>query len=397
MRRSVLLDRFTLPCGKTQENTFKTCIKNRDIFFTEVRFGTQKYLHKRKTDFQTRKRVGKSVMKLYFIFSQAFTPFASVGHKFRFQYAADLSLVSKELQHIGVPAHTSGVFSFKSLVLCLGQKRKIDTARLHLNTEKTCRSTLSDVGGELCRHDDIALRRSWLTKGDIRAESVSCGSVAVTSCQGLHSSLHLTCIRPCRRMIIVHTSQNILKRKGVMNDTVCRITKAHRQIRCGKVSEERQHKRRYRAFHASRAPDQGQKKFRFMTDLTKELIERREEYRGEARQKHLVGHHTAREQFDKFLRILFDKAFGTVVIPLLSLQLNLIGLVPGQKIVPFTSDLLPPGMREDIPLVGISRRCLDSTPHMLFHLTDHTKVAGGVQAVGNPRHLFKLACRYFYG
>ena len=68
------------------------------------------------------------------------------------------------------------------------------------------------------------------------------------------------------------------------------------------------------------------------------------EYRGEARQKHLVGHHTAREQFDKFLCILFDKAFGTVVIPLLSLQLNPIGLVPGQKIVPFTSDLLPPCM-----------------------------------------------------
>ena len=194
MRRSVLLDRFTLPCGKTQENTFKTCIKNRDIFFTEVRFGTQKYLHKRKTDFQTRKRVGKSVMKLYFIFSQAFTPFASVGHKFRFQYAADLSLVSKELQHIGVPAHTNGVFSFKSLVLCLGQKREIDTARLHLNTEKTCRSTFSDVGGELCRHDDIALRRSWLTKGDIRAESVSCGSVAVTSCQYGLTGSHMTAL-----------------------------------------------------------------------------------------------------------------------------------------------------------------------------------------------------------
>ena len=169
-------------------------------------------------------------MKLYFIFSQAFTPFASVGHKFRFQYAADLALVRKELQHICVSAHTSGVFSFKSLVLCLGQKRKIDTARLHLNTEKTCRSTLSDVGGELCRHDDIALRRARFSQGDVRAEAVSCGSVAVTSCQGLHSSLHLTCIRPCRRMIIVHTIQNILKRKGVMNDTVCRISETHGQV-----------------------------------------------------------------------------------------------------------------------------------------------------------------------
>lgn len=46
-------------------------------------------------------------------------------------------------------------------------------------------------------------------------------------------------------------------------------------------------------------------------------------------------------------------------------SLDLIGLVHGQKIMPFASDLFSPDVREDILIVGISRRCFDCTSHVL--------------------------------
>lgn len=55
-------------------------------------------------------------------------------------------------------------------------------------------------------------------------------------------------------------------------------------------------------------------------------------------------------------------------------SLDLIGLVHRQKIIPFASDLFSPDVREDILIVGISRRCFDCTSHVLilyFHTVIH--------------------------
>ena len=53
---------------------------------------------------------------------------------------------------------TASKVAIKCLFLYLCQKRQTDTAGLHFHAEKACRSALSDVGCELCRDNDIALR-----------------------------------------------------------------------------------------------------------------------------------------------------------------------------------------------------------------------------------------------
>lgn len=77
-----------------------------------------------------------------------------------------------------------------------------------------------------------ALRKEAGVSQSFVADHIGVSTQSVSNWECDNSSLHLTCIRPCRRVIIVYTSQNILKRKGVMKNTVCRISEAHGQVGC---------------------------------------------------------------------------------------------------------------------------------------------------------------------
>ena len=145
------------------------------------------------------------------------------------------------LQPLGVGVHHMRELTLGGSLLKLREVRQIDLTGLHLNAEETSRSALSDVGSKLCRHDNVALRRTSLAQGDLGSQTIAGGSVTVTSCHRLHNGFHTLALLSACGVVVIHAGQHILEGEGAVRDAVGCITKAHREIGCREAAEEGGH------------------------------------------------------------------------------------------------------------------------------------------------------------
>ena len=283
-----------------------------------------------------------------------------------------------------------GELTFGGSLLKLCEVREIDLTGLHLNAEETSRSALSNVGSKLCRHDNVALRRTSLAQGDLGSQTIAGGSVTVTSCHRLHNGFHTLALPSACGVVVIHAGQHILEREGTVCDAVGSITKAHRKVGCGEAAEEGCHQRGDRTFHTAGSTEQGENEFRLVSDLTKELIQRREEYKCEARIGDLHRDKVKTEESCK-LGIIEILDVGIKEVPLLlSLKLNVVSSDAGHQIFPLAIHLLPPCKGEDGFLCGKPCRAFHRVAHVLFHLRDDLKIERGIEMIVKPIHLFKL-------
>ena len=339
-----------------------------------------------KAELKASQGVGDSVVELDLVLSQGRSPTSSLVLIFLCEHFKEsrVSVIVTQiglLQPLGVGVHHMRELTLGGSLLKLGEVRQIDLTGLHLNAEETSRSALSDVGSKLCRHDNVALRRTSLAQGDLGSQTIAGGSVTVTSCHRLHNGFHtLTLLSACG-VVVIHAGQHVLEGEGTVCDTVGGITEAHREVGCREAAEEGGHQRGDRAFHTACSSEQGENKFRLVSDLTEEFIQRREEHKREARIGDLHRDKVEAEEPCK-LGVIEILDVGIKEVPLLlSLKLNVVSSDAGHQIFPLAIHLLPPCKGEDGFLCGKPCRAFHRVAHVLFHLGDDLKIEGGIKMV----------------
>ena len=243
MRGFVLLNGFGLLVGKVKQNIRELVFNVLCVVSLEHPVLTEEGQQKTKTDLKTRKRIGKSVVIFDFFLAELGSPLGAVtlvfylerGKEFFFALAVGKIYLP---QPFGICEHTSHQHTAVGLLLDHRERWQVKLSGLHLHTEQTRRSTLTNVGGKLCRYDCVPLRRSCFTELNVSGQTVASCLVTVTSCQGLHRGFHSIAFFSACRVVIVNASQHVLEREGRVNNAVGGIPKAHRQIGVGEVAEE---------------------------------------------------------------------------------------------------------------------------------------------------------------
>ena len=165
--------------------------------------------------------------------------------------------------------------------------------------------------------------------------------------------MHLLFLHPAAGMEIVDAGEHIFQSECVMKNAVCGIPERQRQLRCCKLSEEREHQSCQCAFSGAGLSRKKQDKFGFAACFFQKMVEGTEERKRQKRKNYCLRCQRLPEQAGGGLNVQYViTSFHTVAVHF-SWKLHGVLFIPREKKMPFAFDLFPPCCRKDCDLFCI--------------------------------------------